>query len=151
MVKMDLKELQDYLGITDNDNYMYKADVIGEFRDLEKLIENMKDYKHLEIILKEDYSNLKLNNRIMYEGKNLIIYYNENKTQIELLEDKSCEEIAQTLCNYAEDMDYLDYEETREQTENELINALEQIKTIAKNEYNSNYWRTFWNALQYLN
>ena len=26
-----------------------------------------------------------------------------------------------------------------------------QIKTIAKNEYNSNYWRTFWNALQYLN
>ena len=151
MVKMDLKELQDYLGITDNDNYMYKADVIGEFRDLEKLIENMKDYKDLEIILKEDYSNLKLNNRIMYEGKNLIIYYNENKTQIELLEDKSCEEIAQTLCNYAEDMDYLDYEETREQTENELINALEQIKTIAKNEYNSNYWRTFWNALQYLN
>lgn len=151
MVKMDLKELQDYLGITDNDNYMYKADVIGEFRDLEKLIENMKDYKDLEIILKEDYYNLKLNNRIMYEGKNLIIYYNENKTQIELLEDKSCEEIAQTLYNYAEDMDYLDYEETREQTENELINALEQIKTIAKNEYNSNYWRTFWNALQYLN
>lgn len=151
MVKMDLKELQDYLGITDNDNYMYKADVIGEFRDLEKLIENMKDYKDLEIILKEDYYNLKLNNRIMYEGKNLIIYYNENKTQIELLEDKSCEEIAQTLCNYAEDMDYLDYKETREQTENELINALEQIKTIAKNEYNSNYWRTFWNALQYLN
>ena len=151
MVKMDLKELQDYLGITDNDNYMYKADVIGEFRDLEKLIENMKDYKDLEIILKEDYSNLKLNNRIMYEGKNLIIYYNENKTQIELLEDKSCEEIAQILYNYAEDMDYLDYKETREQTENELINALEQIKTIAKNEYNSNYWRTFWNALQYLN
>lgn len=151
MVKMDLKELQDYLGITDNDNYMYKADVIGEFRDLEKLIENMKDYKDLEIILKEDYYNLKLNNRIMYEGKNLIIYYNENKTQMELLEDKSCKEIARTLYNYAEDMDYLDYEETREQTENELINALEQIKTIAKNEYNNNYWRTFWNALQYLN
>ena len=151
MVKMDLKELQDYLGITDNDNYMYKADIIGEFRDLEKLIENMKDYKDLEIILKEDYYNLKLNNRIMYEGKNLIIYYNENKTQMELLEDKSCEEIARTLYNYAEDMDYLDYEETREQTENELINALEQIKAIAKNEYNSDYWRTFWNALQYLN
>ena len=151
MVKMDLKELQDYLGITDNDNYMYKADVIGEFRDLEKLIENMKDYKDLEIILKEDYYNLKLNNRIMYEGKNLIIYYNENKTQMELLEDKSCEKIAQTLYNYAEDMNYLDYEETREQTENELIKEIEQIKTIAKNEYNSNYWRTFWNALQYLN
>ena len=70
---------------------------------------------------------------------------------MELLEDKSCEKIAQTLYNYAEDMNYLDYEETREQTENELINVLEQIKTIAKNEYNSNYWRTFWNALQYLN
>lgn len=77
---------------------------------------------------------------------------------MELLEDKSCEEIAQILYNYAENMDYLDYEETilmklldREQTENELINALEQIKTIAKNEYNNNYWRTFWNALQHLN
>lgn len=151
MVKMDLKTLENYLGITDNNNYMYKAEIIGEFRDLEKLIENMKDYKDLEIILKEDYYNLKLNNRIMYEGKKLIIYYNENKTQMELLEDKSCEEIAQTLYNYAEDMDYLDYEETREQTENELINALEQIKAIAKNEYNSDYWRTFWNALQYLN
>ncbi len=31
MVKMDLKELQDYLGITDNDNYMYKADVRRTF------------------------------------------------------------------------------------------------------------------------
>ena len=72
-LKMDLKELEDYLGITDNENYMYKAEIIGEFRILEKLISNMY-YEKLEIILKEDYYNLKLSNKIVYEYKNLIVY-----------------------------------------------------------------------------
>lgn len=72
-LKMDLKELEDYLGITDNENYMYKAEIIGEFRILEKLISNM-NYEKLEIILKEDYYNLKLSNKIVYEYKNLIVY-----------------------------------------------------------------------------
>ena len=72
-LKMDLKELEDYLGITDNENYMYKAEIIGEFRILEKLIPNM-NYEKLEIILKEDYYNLKLSNKIVYEYKNLIVY-----------------------------------------------------------------------------
>lgn len=72
-LKMDLKELKDYLGITDNENYMYKAEIIGEFRILEKLISNM-NYEKLEIILKEDYYNLKLSNKIVYEYKNLIVY-----------------------------------------------------------------------------
>lgn len=72
-LKMDLKELEDYLGITDNTNYMYKANIINEFRILEKLISNM-NYENLEIILKEDYYNLKLSNKIVYEYKNLIVY-----------------------------------------------------------------------------
>ena len=72
-LKMDLKELEDYLGITDNENYMYKGEIIGEFRILEKLISNM-NYEKLEIILKEDYYNLKLSNKIVYEYKNLIVY-----------------------------------------------------------------------------
>lgn len=75
-LNMELKELEDYLGITDNENYMYKAKIIGEFRILEKLISNM-NYENLEIILKEDYYNLKLNNKIVYEFKDLIVYEEE--------------------------------------------------------------------------
>lgn len=75
-LNMELKELEDYLGITDNENYMYKAKIIGEFRILEKLISNM-NYENLEIILKEDYYNLKLNNKIVYEFKDLIVYKEE--------------------------------------------------------------------------
>lgn len=72
-LNMELKELEDYLGITDNENYMYKAEIIGEFRILEKLISNM-NYENLEIILKEDYLNLHLKNKIVYEFNNLIVY-----------------------------------------------------------------------------
>lgn len=75
-LNMELKELEDYLGITDNENYMYNAKIIGEFRILEKLISNM-NYENLEIILKEDYYNLKLNNKIVYEFKDLIVYKEE--------------------------------------------------------------------------
>lgn len=62
---------------------------------------------------------------------------------------KSIEELALTLYNNAMDMDFMDYEDTKEKTLNELQEALYQIESIAKNEYNKDYWRTFWNALQY--
>lgn len=74
---MNLKEVEDYLGITDNDDYMYKAELIMQFRLLEKLIENM-DYEKLEIILKEDYYHLGLDNKIVYEYKGLIVYEENN-------------------------------------------------------------------------
>lgn len=61
---------------------------------------------------------------------------------------KSVEELALTLYNNAMDMNFMDYEDTKEQTLNELQEALYQIEAIAKNEYNKDYWRTFWNALQ---
>jgi hypothetical protein len=74
---MNLKEVEDYLGITDNNNYMYKAEVIMQFRLLEKLITNM-DYEKLEVILKEDYYHLGLDNKIVYEYKDLIVYEENN-------------------------------------------------------------------------
>lgn len=76
-LNMNLKEVEDYLGITDNDDYMYKAELIMQFRLLEKLIENM-DYEKLEIILKEDYYHLGLDNKIVYEYKGLIVYEENN-------------------------------------------------------------------------
>lgn len=62
---------------------------------------------------------------------------------------KSVEELALILYENSKDMDFADYEDTKEKTLNELQEALYQIETIAKNEYNKDYWRTFWNALQY--
>lgn len=76
-LNMNLKEVEDYLGITDNNNYMYKAEVIMQFRLLEKLITNM-DYEKLEVILKEDYYHLGLDNKIVYEYKDLIVYEENN-------------------------------------------------------------------------
>lgn len=76
-LNMNLKEVEDYLGITDNNDYMYKAEVIMQFRLLEKLIINM-DYEKLEVILKEDYYHLGLDNKIVYEYKDLIVYEENN-------------------------------------------------------------------------
>lgn len=76
-LNMNLKEVEDYLGITDNNDYMYKAEVIMQFRLLEKLITNM-DYEKLEVILKEDYYHLGLDNKIVYEYKGLIVYEENN-------------------------------------------------------------------------
>lgn len=70
---------------------------------------------------------------------------------MELLKIRDCEEIATVLYENGEDMDFRDYEETKEQTVADLIKALYQIEAIAENEYNKNYWRTLWNALQILN
>lgn len=76
-INMNLKEVEDYLGITDNDNYMYKAEVIMQFRMLEKLIANM-NYEKLEVILEEDYYHLGLDNKIVYKFKGLIVYEENN-------------------------------------------------------------------------
>ena len=61
---------------------------------------------------------------------------------------KSIEEITERIIELSKDMDYLDYEETEEEERKQLENALYNIKTIAQNELNKDYWRTFWNALQ---
>lgn len=72
-INMELKELNDYLGITDNINYIARAKLIEDYRILEKMVANM-DYEKLEIIRKDDYYINKLNNKIIYEYNDLIVY-----------------------------------------------------------------------------
>ena len=69
---LNLKELEDYLGITDNDNYMYKAKMIMDFR----LLADLCYGQNVEIILKEDFYIQKLDkkHKIFYEYNNLIAY-----------------------------------------------------------------------------
>lgn len=59
-------------------------------------------------------------------------------------------EIANTIYNKTLDMDANDYTENKEHEIAQLEEALYQIKAIAENDYNQDYWRTFWNALQLL-
>lgn len=61
---------------------------------------------------------------------------------------KSVEEIIERLLELAKDMDFADYEENEEQTKKDIENALYNLKAYAQNEYNSDYWRTFYNLLQ---
>lgn len=58
------------------------------------------------------------------------------------------EELAQKLYLMTEDMDYIDYLDTKEQTINELTNALYYIKTLAENELNPDYFRTIYKILE---
>ena len=67
---------------------------------------------------------------------------------MELLEEKSIEEIADKLYEMAKDMDYMDYEEEEEQIKADIENALYNLKAIAQNEYNFDYYKTLWNILQ---
>lgn len=61
---------------------------------------------------------------------------------------RDCQEVAERLYELCEDMDYMDYEDTKEQTIGELSEAIYQLKAIAQNKYNQDYWRGLWNVLQ---
>lgn len=61
---------------------------------------------------------------------------------------KSVEEIIERLLELVKDMDFADYEENEEQTKKDIENALYNLKAYAQNEYNPDYWRTFYNLLQ---
>ena len=65
-----------------------------------------------------------------------------------ILEDKSPQEIAERLYELAKDMDYMDYEDEEEQIKADIENAIYDLKAIAQNEYNFDYYRTLWNILQ---
>ncbi len=54
-----------------------------------------------------------------------------------------CEEIAAVLCRLSSANAIVDVE-----TMNDVEEAIYHLKTIASNEYNSDYYRTFWNVLQ---
>lgn len=54
-----------------------------------------------------------------------------------------CEEIATVLCRLSSGNVTVDVE-----TMKDVEEAIYQLKAIASNEYNSDYYRTFWNVLQ---
>ena len=64
------------------------------------------------------------------------------------LNQKDTMEIANKLYELAKDMDYMDYEDEKEQILNEIEQGVYYIKTIAGNEHNADYFRTFYNILQ---
>ena len=66
---------------------------------------------------------------------------------MELWEEIYPEDIAEKMLQNASDMDSADYEETRESEKEDIVNALYQLKAICENPYNSDYYRTFFNAL----
>lgn len=66
----------------------------------------------------------------------------------EILNEKSVEEIVNKLYELSKDMDYMDYKEWEEQVKADIENAIYYIKAIAENEYNPNYFITFYNILQ---
>lgn len=57
---------------------------------------------------------------------------------------KSVEEISERLIELA------NCEETEEQTRKDIERVIYVLKTFAENEYNADYWRTFYNLLQLL-
>lgn len=57
-------------------------------------------------------------------------------------------EIAEKLYELNCDMDCHDYDETKEENIEQLEDAIYEIKAIAENEYNKEYWKTFYKALE---
>jgi hypothetical protein len=64
--------------------------------------------------------------------------------------EKSPQEIATALYENIKDMDYMDYEDEKESVLNDFENALYYLKTVASNEHNADYFRTFYKALERL-
>ena len=62
--------------------------------------------------------------------------------------EKYPQEIANKLYELAKDMDYMDYEEEKEEILRDLENALYYLKAICENPYNNDYFRTFYKILE---
>lgn len=77
---MNLKEIEEYLGIIDNEDYLYKKRIINHFKELVKEISFIGNEK-VEIILQEDYYHLKLDYDIIYQFEELIVYKTEHTIQ----------------------------------------------------------------------
>lgn len=67
---------------------------------------------------------------------------------MKILNEKSLEEIAKKLYELSKAMYFDDYNEEKEI--NDIEECLYYLKAIAENEYNSDYFRTFYNTLQRL-
>lgn len=64
--------------------------------------------------------------------------------------EKSPAEIAARLYELSKDMDFMDYEDEKEQILSDLENALYYLKAVSENKYNSEYFRTFYRLLERL-
>lgn len=62
--------------------------------------------------------------------------------------EKYPQEIAEALYEQAKDMDYMDYEDEKEEVLADLENALYNLKAICENEYNKNCYRTLYRILE---
>lgn len=60
------------------------------------------------------------------------------------------EDIASAIYTLCSDADCSDYIENKEATINQLTDAIAHIKAFCENDYNSDYWRTLYNALDVL-
>lgn len=67
---------------------------------------------------------------------------------MEFIEEKYPNEIATRLYELTEDMDHMDYEDTKEETIQNLENVLYNLREIARNERNGDNWRLLYTVLQ---
>ena len=66
-----------------------------------------------------------------------------DKTTRDKISNCDPETIANGLYNLSLDMDFEDYSDTKKEEISSLIDCLYQIKAIAQNPYNNDYYRTF--------
>lgn len=62
----------------------------------------------------------------------------------------SPKEIAEKIYELNSDMDLNDYKDIKEIEIQQLESAIYDIKTMAENKYNKDYWRTLYKALECL-
>lgn len=62
--------------------------------------------------------------------------------------EKHPQEIAEALYEQAKDMDYMDYEDEKEQVLADLEKALYDLMAICQNEYNHKYYSTLYRVLE---
>ena len=67
-----------------------------------------------------------------------------NKFKVE----KYPQEIANNLYELQKDMDWMDYEEEKEEILQDLENALYYLKALCENPYNNDYFKTFYKILE---
>ena len=64
------------------------------------------------------------------------------------MDNYSPDGMAENLYNLCCDMDKSDYDDTKDKIISDITDAIYNIKAIAQNQYNSDYWRTFYSCLQ---
>lgn len=79
----------------------------------------------------------------------IIEYIKGTKTKnfLDGLQDADIQKMALNIYTASIDLDFEDYEETKQKDIEDIENALYYLKAITQNEYNNKYFTTFYNAL----